>query len=128
METERELRRRNAQEQLAHDRYIRRMKKKAVRKKKQQLTSWILEFSKKVVVLCVCLHAAVFVFSAVMVWRTFDTSALSTIITESSELMRTCVFGYMIKAGIENWQKIRNSKTKTAADDTQQDEETEVAG
>lgn len=128
MESERELRRRNAQEQLTHDRYIRRMEKRAVRKKKQQLTSWILEFSKKVVVLCVVLHAAVFIFSAVMIWRTFDTTALSTIITESSEVMRSCVFGYMIKAGIENWQKIRNGKQDTAAQETQQNEEMEGMG
>lgn len=127
METEKELRRKNAQEQLAHDRYIRRVEKRAVRKKRQQLTSWILEFSKKVVVLCVVLHAAVFIFSAVMIWRTFDTTALSTIITESSEVMRSCVFGYMIKAGIENWQKIRNSK-KNTADNTQQNEEMEGMG
>ena len=103
------------------------MEKRAVRKKKQQLTSWILEFSKKVVALCVVLHAAVFIFSAVMIWRTFDTTALSTIITESSEVMRSCVFGYMIKAGIENWQKIRNSK-KNTADNTQQNEEMEGMG
>jgi len=127
MESERELRRRKAQKQLTHDRYIRRMEKRAVRKKKQQLTSWILEFSKKVVALCVVLHAAVFIFSAVMIWRTFDTTALSTIITESSEVMRSCVFGYMIKAGIENWQKIRNSK-KNTADNTQQNEEMEGMG
>lgn len=110
MESEKELRRRDAEEQLRHNRYIRRKEKQAVRKRKQQMTSWLLEFSKKVVVLCVILHTAVFIYSAVVMWRTYDISALSAIITESSEVMRTCVFGYFVKAGLENWQKIKNSK------------------
>jgi len=113
--TERELRRKNAAEQLRHDRYIRRMEKKEVKQKQQGLTSWILEFSKKVVVLCVLLHAAVFLYSAVVMWRMFDISALPTIVAESSEVLRTCVFGYMVKAGMENWQKIRNNKSAAVA-------------
>ena len=39
-----------------------------------------------------------------------DTSALSTLIMESSYALKVCVFGYMIKAGLENWQKIRNAR------------------
>lgn len=109
--TEKELRRKNAAEQLRHDRYIRRMEKKEVKRKQQGLASWILEFSKKVVVLCVLLHAAAFLYSAVVMWRMFDISALPTIVAESSEVLRTCVFGYMVKAGMENWQKIRNNKS-----------------
>lgn len=109
--TEREIRRKNAEEQLRHDRYIRRMEKKEVRNRQQGIASWLLEFSKKVVVLCVMIHAAVFLYSAVVMWRMFDISALSTIVAESSEVLRTCVFGYMVKAGMENWQKIRNNKS-----------------
>lgn len=118
--TEREIRRRNAEEQLRHDRYIRRAEKKEVKRKRQGMASWILEFSKKVVVLCVLLHAAVFLYSAVVMWRMFDISALPTIVAESSEVLRTCVFGYMVKAGMENWQKIRNNK---GAAKTQPEEE-----
>ena len=118
--TEREIRRKNAEEQLRHDRYIRRAEKKEVKRKQEGMTPWILEFSKKVVVLCVLLHVAVFLYSAVVMWRMFDISALSTIVAESSEVLRTCVFGYMVKAGMENWQKIRNNK---GAAKTQPEEE-----
>lgn len=109
--TEREIRRKNAEEQLRHDRYIRRMEKRRLKRRRQGLASWLLEFSKKVVVLCVLLHTAVFLYSAVVMWHMLDISALPTIVAESSEVLRTCVFGYMVKAGMENWQKIRNSKS-----------------
>ena len=89
------------------------------------MTSWVMEFSKKVVVLCVLLHVAAFLYSAVAMWYFADTSTLPTIISESSEVLRTCVFGYMVKAGIENWQKIRRGKT--AAPETEENEQ-EVAG
>lgn len=79
------------------------------RVKNKQLTSWMIEFSKKVVILCVVIHAAAFIYSAVAMWWFMDLSALSTIISESSEVLRSCVFGYMVKAGLENWQKIKNA-------------------
>lgn len=111
--TVRECREQDAREQLRHNRYKRRMERKAVKAQKKQLTSWILEFSKKVVVMCVLLHLATFIYAAVVMWRCYDTTALPTIISESSEVLRTCVFGYMVKAGIENWQKIKKTETTT---------------
>lgn len=84
-----------------------------------------MEFSKKVVVLCVLLHVAAFLYSAVAMWHFADTSTLPTIISESSEVLRTCVFGYMVKAGLENWQKIRRGNN--TAPDTEENEQ-EVAG
>lgn len=89
------------------------------------MTSWVMEFSKKVVVLCVLLHVAAFLYSAVAMWHFADTSTLPTIISESSEVLRTCVFGYMVKAGLENWQKIRRGNN--TAPDTEENEQ-EVAG
>lgn len=89
------------------------------------MSSWVMEFSKKVVVLCVLLHVAAFLYSAVAMWHFADTSTLPTIISESSEVLRTCVFGYMVKAGLENWQKIRRGNN--TAPDTEENEQ-EVAG
>ena len=111
--TVKECREQDAKEQLRHNRYKRRMERKAMKAQKKQLTSWILEFSKKVVVMCVLLHLATFIYAAVVMWRCYDTTALPTIISESSEVLRTCVFGYMVKAGIENWQKIKKTETTT---------------
>lgn len=101
---------------------IRRRRRRTERK---SMTSWVMEFSKKVVVLCVLLHVAAFLYSAVAMWYFADTSTLPTIISESSEVLRSCVFGYMVKAGIENWQKIRRGNT--AAPETEENEQ-EVAG
>ena len=101
---------------------IRRRRRRTERK---SMTSWVMEFSKKVVVLCVLLHVAAFLYSAVAMWYFADTSTLPTIISESSEVLRSCVFGYMVKAGIENWQKIRRGNT--VAPETEENEQ-EVAG
>lgn len=95
------------------------------RPERKSMTSWVMEFSKKVVVLCVLLHVAAFLYSAVAMWHFADTSTLPTIISESSEVLRTCVFGYMVKAGLENWQKIRRGNN--TAPDTEENEQ-EVAG
>lgn len=113
--TEKEIRRKDAEEQLWHNRFIRRMERREMsRKPIGTMASWILEFSKKVVLLCVVLHAAAFLYAAVAMWCFADISTLPVIISESSDILRTCVFGYMIKAGMENWQKIRGGKRQAA--------------
>ena len=104
-------------------RTVRRRRRRTERK---SMTSWEMEFSKKVVVLCVLLHVAAFLYSAVAMWYFADTSTLPTIISESSEVLRSCVFGYMVKAGIENWQKIRNSSN--TVQETEEENEQEVSG
>lgn len=115
MMTEKEIKRKDAEEQLRHNRFIRRMERKEMSKKPlKTMASWLLEFSKKVVLLCVVLHAAAFLYAAAAMWYFADISTLPTIICESSDILRTCVFGYMIKAGVENWQKIRGGKQQAA--------------
>lgn len=100
-------------------------KKKTEQRRRQtirQKKSWLWEFSKKVVVMCVILHAAVFLYAAVVMWKMYDTSALSTLVSESSEIMRVCVFGYFAKAGLENWQKIGRTRKDADADQRQKEE------
>lgn len=80
---------------------------------KKSLTSWIMEFSKKVVVVCVLLYIIIELFSVIAIWHFADTSVLTTLISETSEVLRMGVFGYMIKAGIENWQKIKKGKQES---------------
>ena len=65
---------------------------------------------KKVVVVCVLLYIIIELFSVIAIWHFADTSVLTTLISETSEVLRMGVFGYMIKAGIENWQKIKKRK------------------
>lgn len=82
------------------------------KRRKKSLTSWIMEFSKKVVVVCVLLYIIIELFSVIAIWHFADTSVLTTLISETSEVLRMGVFGYMIKAGIENWQKIKKESRK----------------
>lgn len=88
----------------------------------------MIEFSKKVVVLCVLIHVAAFVYAAVAMWEFLDFSALPTIISESSEVLRACVFGYMVKAGIENWQKIKKGRSRNSGSSENYDETGEPMG
>lgn len=81
------------------------------RRKKKNMTTWILEFSKKVVIACTLLYVIIELFSIIAIWHFMDTTALTTLIKETSDVLRMGVFGYMIKAGLENWQKIKKSKT-----------------
>lgn len=83
------------------------------KRRKKSLTSWIMEFSKKVVVICVLLYILIELFSIVAIWHFADTSVLTTLISETSEVLRMGVFGYMVKAGIENYQKIKKGKQES---------------
>ena len=42
-------------------------------------------------------------------------------------MLKVCVFGYMIKAGLENWQKIRNERIRQGTQDNMETEEEEGA-
>lgn len=83
------------------------------RKRQKTMLNWILEFSKRVVVICVILYIIIEIFAIVAIWHFMDTTALITLISETSEVLKMGVFGYMIKAGIENWQKIKKSKQES---------------
>ncbi len=67
---------------------------------------WLWEFSKRLVVICSVLYVFGFFYSCFMMWRFQDFSYLGTFIEQSSDILRTCVFGYFVKAGVENVVKI----------------------
>ena len=70
-------------------------------------TKWLWEFSKKLVLTCSCLYVFGFIYSCIVMWRFNDFSNLGIFIEQSSDILRTCVFGYFVKAGVENVFKIR---------------------
>ena len=79
---------------------------------------WIWEFSKKLVVICSAIYIISFVYSCWVMVRFCDLSYLGTFISESSDILKTCVFGYFVKAGVENAVKIFTSKFfKTTSDE-----------
>lgn len=94
------------------------IQKRKKRKRKRSLEKWLIEFSKKVVLICVLLYIVVELFAMVVIWRYADTTAVAALISETSEVLRVGVFGYMIKAGIENWQKIRKNKNNDSNEES----------
>ena len=63
---------------------------------------WLWEFSKRLVVMCVVLYAIVQLYSMVVMVVSRDFSALTILIEQITDVLKTCVFGYFVKAGAEN--------------------------
>lgn len=80
------------------------------RRKSQTKTAWLWEFSKKLVLICSVLYVFGFFYACVVMWKYNDYNCLGTFIEQSSDILRTCVFGYFAKAGVENVIKIRRTK------------------
>ena len=81
------------------------------RKRKQKRMArysllWVWEFSKRVVLLCVAIYATENAYAMAAMWHFADFTYLGTLIEQTSDILRTCVFGYFIKAGLENAIKI----------------------
>lgn len=79
-----------------------------MRKRQKNKKTWLWEFSKKLVVTCSVLYVMSFFYSCVAMWYFQDISWLGTYIEQASDILRTCVFGYFVKAGIENVFKIKS--------------------
>lgn len=78
-------------------------------KKKQSKKDWLWEFSKKLVRICSNIYVLVILYSLVIMAISQDYSALPTLITETANILNYCVFGYMVKAGVENVFKIKKT-------------------
>lgn len=63
---------------------------------------WLWEFSKRLVVMCVVLYAVVQLYSMVVMVVSSDFSALTILVEQITDVLKTCVFGYFVKAGAEN--------------------------
>lgn len=85
---------------------------------------WVLEFSKKAVLICFSFYIIVQIYSMIVMVVSQDYSYLGDLINQTGELMRDCVFAYLLKSGIENIPKIIFSKIK----DNHEDDMDEAAG
>lgn len=103
-------------------------------KSEPDILRWLWEFSKRLVRACALIYVAVQLYAAAAMWhfQTFD--YLGTMIEKSSDIMQYCVFGYMVKAGLENIVKIWLGVKKSSSDDASEedsgfyDEEGELNG
>lgn len=80
--------------------------------KEQKPSDWIWEFSKRVVVLLTAAYFIVLFYVIVIIAITGKLSCLGILLSETSDVLKTCVFGYFVKAGLENMLKIRHQKRK----------------
>lgn len=120
--TIREIERKDRLDQMKHNRKMRRMERNAQRKKNGNSMLWVWEFSKKMVQVCAVIYVVMFVYACVAMWRFFDFTYLGTLISETSDILKTCVFGYFIKAGLENVFKIWSSSKCDTEDSPAADE------
>lgn len=105
----RDLERKDRIEKVKQNRKLRRIELNAQRKKNSNSVLWVWEFSKKMVQICALIYVVMFIYACVAMWRFFDFTYLGTLISETSDILKTCVFGYFIKAGLENVFKILGS-------------------
>lgn len=106
----RQLERKDRIDAVLHRKKMRKLALKAQKKKDSNSIMWVWEFSKKLVLICSALYVFGFFYACVVMWRFFDFTYLGTFIEQSSDILRTCVFGYFVKAGIENVIKIKTNK------------------
>lgn len=80
-------------------------------------TAWIWEFSKRLVLLLSLAYFAVVVYAAAAMVATGCMDALGTLIENNADVLKVCVFGYFVKAGVENALKIARNDTPDSEED-----------
>ena len=75
--------------------------------RKTNKKTWLWEFSKKIVVCCAVLYFIGNVVAMVAMFTLQDLSALGNLLDNLTNVMISCVFGYFVKAGVENALKIK---------------------
>jgi len=119
--TEKEIKELEHKDHIAEIRHKKQIREPKAKKKENQNTlSWVWEFSKKLVLICSALYVVMFGYACIAMWRFFDFTYLGTFIEQSSDILKTCVFGYFIKAGLENVLKITCSKLSEKTEQTKQ--------
>jgi hypothetical protein len=85
-------------------------------------TKWIWEFSKRLVLLLSVAYFAVVVYAAAAMAATGCMDALGVLIENNAEILKVCVFGYFVKAGVENALKITKNNNDTPDEEGDSDE------
>lgn len=67
---------------------------------------WVWEFSKKLVLICVTFHIITQIYAMLVMVIFCDFSCLGEFLTQNGLIVRECVFGYLVKSGVENLVKL----------------------
>ena len=92
-------------------------------KKKLSDKRWMLEFSKKMLVMLSICYGAMLIFSGVMLFLGKDTASLTTFIQQVTMVFSLGVVSYLIKSAVENVFKIKDNKKANTSFLPQDDEE-----
>jgi hypothetical protein len=76
-------------------------------------TTWVWEFSKRLVLLLALAYFIIVFYAAAIMAATGNLDALGELVQDNAEVLKVCVFGYFIKAGVENAFKINISRYDT---------------
>lgn len=79
----------------------------------QSRTDWVWEFSKRLVAVLAAAYFIVVFYAAAIMAITGNLDALTELIQDNADVLKVCVFGYFIKAGVENAFKIGLNKFDT---------------
>ena len=74
--------------------------------------TWLWEFSKRIVVACATLYFIGNITAIIIMLVFRDFTSLGTLLDNLTTVMTSCVFGYFVKAGLENAIKIRKSDSE----------------
>lgn len=90
--------------------YLRWKKEETALKSSFQINShsllWVWEFSKKAVLICFVFYVIVQIYTMVIMIIYCDFTYLGDLVNQTGEILKECVFMYLVKAGIENFSKI----------------------
>ena len=75
--------------------------------KQKNKKTWLLEFSKRIVVALAVIYVIAIIYSEVFMFFFPDSIAINGFITDVSDVFKYTVVAYAVKAGFENIIKIR---------------------
>lgn len=78
---------------------------------------WVWEFSKKAVIIVFIFWLVVQIYSMCVMTISSDYTHLGDLINKAGDIVQYCVFGYLVKAGVENFGKIFFSHSETNEDE-----------
>lgn len=78
---------------------------------------WVWEFSKKAVLICFIFWLIVQLYSMGVMIVYCDFTHLGDLINKAGDIVENCVFGYLVKSGVENFGKIYFNRQEETTED-----------
>lgn len=79
---------------------------------------WVWEFSKKAVLICFLFYIITQFYAMFVMIKFCDFSCLGEFLIQNGLIVRDCIFGYLIKSGVENVVKLWPRRENSNEEDT----------